>query len=389
MDISRCADTSEAGSGKREAGGRKQESPSATWMCAPGAQLAARAVSAHNPGVNAPPIQYARTVDGISIAYCTVGEGKALVYMPGVPFRHVSLLWKLSPEDRQVAQLLASLGRRWVMFDPRGMGSSAPTDSFSLDGFVSDLEAIADKLSLDKFDLLATTYSNPIAVEYAVRHPDRLSHLVLSYPFLRGADGLDGPAINAARALRGHDWTVYTDAAMHILFGEAQAESARLMTQIMRAAITPERARKILELVDSFDMTEQAERVEVPTLVITEPHAFIGIDHSRAVAATIPFAQFVLAETREQYILTIGRFIGALPGDAPTPSIAGTGAVSLTARELEILVLLVAGQSNRKIAEGLVLSERTVARHIANIYEKTGMHGRAEITAYALRHRIV
>ena len=337
--------------------------------------------------MDAPPIQYARTSDGISIAYCTVGEGKALVYMPGVPFRHVSLLWKLSPEDRQVAQLLASLGRRWVMFDPRGMGSSAPVDSFSLDGFVSDLVAIADKLSLDKFDLLTTTYSNPIAVEYAVRHPDRLSHLVLSYPFLRGAEALDTPAVNAVRALRGHDWTVYTDAAMHILFGASEAGG--LMTQILRAAVTPERARQVLELVDGFDMTEQAERVEVPTLVITEPHAFIGIDHSCAVAATIPFAQFVLAETREQYILTIGRFIGALPDDTPAPSIADTGrAVTLTGRELEILALLVAGQSNRKIAEGLVLSERTVARHIANIYEKTGVHGRAEVTAYTLRHRL-
>lgn len=340
--------------------------------------------------MNAPPIQYARTVDGIGIAYSTVGAGKALVYMPGVPFRHVSLLWKLSAEDRQVAQLLDSLGRRWVMFDPRGMGSSAPVDSFSLDGFVSDLEAVVDTLGLEEFDLLATTYSNPIAVEYAVRHPGRLSHLVLSYPFLRGTDGLDGPAINAARALRGHDWTVYTDAAMHILLGPAHAETGRLMTEILRAAVTPERGRQVLELVDSFDMTKQAERVEVPTLVITEPHTFVAIDHSRAVAATIPAAQFVLAETREQYILTIGRFIGALPGDALAPSIVDAAdPVTLTRRELEILTLLVAGQSNRKIAEGLVLSERTVARHIANIYEKTGVHGRAEVTAYAMRHRIV
>ncbi len=339
--------------------------------------------------MDAPPIQYARTTDGISIAYCAVGVGKALVYMPGVPFRHMSLLWKLSAEDRQLAQLLASLGRRWVMFDPRGMGSSALVDSFSLDGFVSDLEAVADKLDLDEFDLLATTHSNPIAVEYAVRHSDRISHLVLSYPFLRGAEALDTPAFNAARALRGHDWTVYTDAAMHMLFGEAQAESARMMTQIMRAAVTPERARQVLELVDQFDMTSRAEQVDVPTLVITEPHTFIPIDQSRAVAATIPAARFVLAETREEYILAIGRFLGVLPGGDPTVSMAHRDeAVPLTPRELEVLALLVAGQSNRKIAESLVLSERTVARHIANIYEKTGVHGRAEITAYALRHRL-
>ena len=108
--------------------------------------------------MNAPPVQFARTSDGVNIAYCTVGDGKALVYMPGIPFRHVSLLWSLSEADRQTAGLLASLGRRWVMFDARGMGSSSTVDSFSLDGFVADLDAVADKLGLDQFDLLATTY---------------------------------------------------------------------------------------------------------------------------------------------------------------------------------------------------------------------------------------
>jgi DNA-binding NarL/FixJ family response regulator len=71
----------------------------------------------------------------------------------------------------------------------------------------------------------------------------------------------------------------------------------------------------------------------------------------------------------------------AFPACAAAPAAAH-------APELEVLALLVAGQSNRKIAESLVLSERTVARHIANTYEKTGVHGRAEITAYALRHRL-
>jgi class 3 adenylate cyclase len=266
--------------------------------------------------MDAPPIQYARTTDGISIAYSTVGEGKAVVDMPGVPFRHMSLLWTLSAEQRRTAQLASSLGRRWVMFDPRGMGSSAPVHTFSLDGFVVDLEAVADKLGLDEFDVVATTYSNPIAIEYAVRHPKRVSHLVLVDPFLRGKDALNTPVMAAIRALRGQDWTVYTDAAMHILFGDTNAENSRLMTQILRAATAPERAREVLELVDQFDITPRASCVKVPTLVVSDPNGFIAADHGRAVAATIPSAQFILAETREQVILAIGRFLGVLPADA-------------------------------------------------------------------------
>ena len=82
----------------------------------------------------------------------------------------------------------------------------------------------------------------------------------------------------------------------------------------------------------------------------------------------------------------VGRLLhdtNSLPDSKIAPSLGGDrNFASLTPREAEVLALVVAGQSNRKIAEGLVLSERTVARHIANIYEKAGVHGRAEITAY-------
>jgi pSer/pThr/pTyr-binding forkhead associated (FHA) protein len=60
----------------------------------------------------------------------------------------------------------------------------------------------------------------------------------------------------------------------------------------------------------------------------------------------------------------------------------------LTPRESEVLRLIAAGGTNREIARDLVLSERTVARHITNIYTKIGAHGKAEATAYALKHRL-
>ena len=64
----------------------------------------------------------------------------------------------------------------------------------------------------------------------------------------------------------------------------------------------------------------------------------------------------------------------------------------LTAREVEVLALLASGMSNREIAEALVLSVRTVERHIANLYDKIGAHdktARATATAYAFRHGLV
>ena len=61
----------------------------------------------------------------------------------------------------------------------------------------------------------------------------------------------------------------------------------------------------------------------------------------------------------------------------------------LTEREVEVLRLVAAGKSSREAGETLVLSVRTVERHIANVYLKTGCHGRAQITAYALNKGLV
>lgn len=338
-----------------------------------------------------PPIRFAPTRDGIDIAYATVGAGRGLIYMQGVPTRHFSLLWKLSEFDRQLAAIAAATGWQWVMFDPRGHGSSGPAERFTLDDFVADLEVVVDALELDQFGLVGATYANPIAVEYAVRHPERVSRLVLHYPFLRASDALDTPVMAAVRSLRQQDWPVFADAAMHIMYGSnAGIEENRIMARILAEAVTPERGRKVYEFVDAIDMTDRAPRVRVPTLVLTEPDLFIAEKFSREVAVTIPAAQFIIAETRERFASETWRFLT----DAPRPAQAAQripdgAAVRLTPREHEVLGLLVGGESNREIGVMLSLSERTVARHIANIYARTGTHGRAEVTAYALRHDLV
>ncbi|MCD2441314.1 helix-turn-helix transcriptional regulator [Agromyces sp. SYSU K20354] len=60
----------------------------------------------------------------------------------------------------------------------------------------------------------------------------------------------------------------------------------------------------------------------------------------------------------------------------------------LTAREVEVLALVATGRSNRDVARALTLSEKTVARHLSNIYAKIGADSRTEAAAYAFRHRI-
>ena len=84
---------------------------------------------------------------------------------------------------------------------------------------------------------------------------------------------------------------------------------------------------------------------------------------------------------------TVGGYqVGAEAHTAAAPTRPSARTVRLSRREVEVLRLLAAGHSNRRIAQALFLSPRTVQRHVANAYLKIGAHCRAEATAYALRH---
>jgi DNA-binding CsgD family transcriptional regulator len=85
--------------------------------------------------------------------------------------------------------------------------------------------------------------------------------------------------------------------------------------------------------------------------------------------------------------------LGALPdvqrvNELSSPSVAPLS-FGLTARELEVLRLLVTGRTNAAIAEDLVLSAKTVDRHVSNIFDKLGVSSRAAATAFAYEHRLV
>jgi DNA-binding NarL/FixJ family response regulator len=85
--------------------------------------------------------------------------------------------------------------------------------------------------------------------------------------------------------------------------------------------------------------------------------------------------------------------LGAAPDVARVDLLSGaaatTAACGLTAREAEVLRLVAAGKTNRAIASELFLSEKTVARHLSNIFTKLGLASRAAATAYAYEHNLV
>ena len=115
-----------------------------------------------------PRIRYAKTADGVNIAFWEAGEGRPLVWGPATPFSHVQLEWTI-PQIRSIYERLLASGYRLVRYDPRGIGLSDrnPGHHFSLEARVRDLSAVVDALSLDQFTLCGSGDGGMEAIAYA------------------------------------------------------------------------------------------------------------------------------------------------------------------------------------------------------------------------------
>ena len=117
-----------------------------------------------------PRIQYARTADGVSIAFWTLGEGMPLVCMPNIPWSHIQVEWQWQGYRRWYERLAEK--RKLIRYDSRGCGlSDREVADCSLDAYMLDLEAVVQRLGLDRFVLVAPMNAGPLAIVYAARHP--------------------------------------------------------------------------------------------------------------------------------------------------------------------------------------------------------------------------
>ena len=123
-----------------------------------------------------PRIQYAKTSDGVSIAFWTAGEGVPLVIPPNLAGSQLQVELGIS-NNRIFARLVQQA--QVIRYECRGMGmSQRDAIDFSLEAAERDLDAVVDRLGLGRFALYGNTVAGPLPLWYASRHPDRVSALV-------------------------------------------------------------------------------------------------------------------------------------------------------------------------------------------------------------------
>ena len=336
-----------------------------------------------------PVIQYARTRDGVNVAYYTLGAGSPLVHLAaGGGLSHLVQEWRY-PEQRAWLERLAA-SHLLVRLDHRGVGLSDRQVDFDLGLAVHDIHAVVTRERLKRFAIFAQLHTSITAILYASQYPEAVSHLVLWSPFASYNEFIaSSPAVQASVAAADKDWHTFTEIIAQWSTAWKEMDQARRYAAYLRESGDDSYFLRSGGHFPSMDVTAKLGELMMPVLVLHRREAFVpSTDLIRALVASIPKARLMILEGSAlmPFLGDSDEVLGAVERFLAEPS--GSRPAGLTEREIEILTLLAGGSSNEAIARALSVSTRTVERHIGNIYLKIGAHNRAEATAYAFRHGI-
>ncbi len=241
-----------------------------------------------------PQIQYAKTSDGVNIAYATAGDGIPIVGMPPPGFSHAELSWQMFG---MIMQPLAAK-HRYIHYDARGTGlSDRDAVDFSIEAMLRDLEAVVERCGFDSFVLAAWIGAAPTAVKYAATNPTRVSHLILCDGWTKLSDLSESAAYKAGLPLLDADWVLFTETFAQVLWAYANPEFGRAFAEHIRACCEPEAMRAVWKAWEGYDVTEFLPTISAPTLVVHNKNSrWFSMDVGQRLAAAIPGARLALID---------------------------------------------------------------------------------------------
>ena len=249
--------------------------------------------------------------DGCRVAYAVSGEGSPLVkaanWLSHLEFDWQSPVW---------CHWLTELSRQHTLirYDERGCGlSDWDVDDFSLEVFVQDLEAIVDANGLERFPLLGISHGGPVCIEYAHRHPERVSHLILYGTYARGRLMRNQSQqkreetetlIQIMKVGWGNSNPAFRQVFTTLFIPEGSADQMHWFNELQRVSTSPGNAIGIHRAFHNIDVTNTASKIDIPTLILhAHDDALVPFEEARVLAAMIPGAQLVPLESKNHLLL--------------------------------------------------------------------------------------
>jgi|KBSSwiStaDraftv2_1062776.scaffolds.fasta_scaffold11805_4 pimeloyl-ACP methyl ester carboxylesterase/DNA-binding CsgD family transcriptional regulator len=344
-------------------------------------------------------IRYVHTSDGIQLAWAEAGAGPVMIKAANW-LTHLEIEWE-SPVWRHWIRFFSD-HFDYIRYDERGCGmTDRNVGDLSLDRWVADVEDIVAAADLQEpFSLLGISQGAAICAAYAVKHPERVSKLLLYGGYARGPFRRGDPnrasfyqaMIDMVRLEWGSDNPTFRQVFTSRFIPEGTDEQIGWYNDLCRKTLTPEIAAVLLESRAGLDVTSLLGDVRAPTLVLhASGDAVVPITEGRILAAGIPGAQFIELDSKNHILLEnepawerfcdeVLRFMelkGATHGEDPAFA-------SLSLREREVFMLMTEGLGNMQIADRLSISEKTVRNHVSNIFDKLGVWTRAQAIVFAI-----
>jgi pimeloyl-ACP methyl ester carboxylesterase/DNA-binding CsgD family transcriptional regulator len=343
-------------------------------------------------------VRYLKTPDGVRLAWAALGRGPTLVkaanWLSHLTYDLESPIW------RHWIDFL-SQHYRLIRYDERGSGMSDwEVADLSPARWGEDLEAVIEASDPgEQFVLLGMSQGAVAAITYAVRHPERVSRLILYGGYSKGwAQRPESEGYRRYRAIVdlvqlgwGEDNPAFRQLFAAQFVPGASPEQFAWFNELCRRTTTPEIATRLLTARGDLNVRNLLALVRVPTLVLHARHdEIVPFEAGKQLAAEIPNAEFVSLDSRNHILLAdepawlifkdaVLEFTGRPRAfGAQDPLLA-----TLSVRERQILAALVSGQSNSEIGAALFVSEKTVRNSLTRIFEKLGVRTRTQAAVLA------
>lgn len=342
-------------------------------------------------------IRFCTTTDGVRIAYAITGKGIPLVRAPHW-LTHIEHDWQTPIWSEWLNEL--SRGHSLLRFDQRGCGlSDWNVADISFEGWLRDLETVVDAAGFGRFALFGMSQGAAIAIEYAARHPERVTQIVSLGAYARGRlkrDVTPQQVEDAETQLKlvelgwRQDDSAYRQVFASQFMPDAPLDKLRAMSELMRISASSENAVRIIRSFYSIDVCEAARQGFCPVLLLHgRDDVRVPFEQGRLLAGVIPGARLVPLATRNHVLLTdepawkifvaeLRAFLGSDARRQDDLSSAG-----LSQREAEVLEQLAQGLDNAQIAARLDMAEKTVRNHITHIFDKLQVESRSRAIVLA------